>query len=59
MKDIKGKKIDDNMLENVSGGKIIFDDKLFGKINEDEKKTNEAGIKPDQGISMPGTMMQA
>jgi hypothetical protein len=59
MIDKKDKKIDDELLEDVVGGKFLFSDRLFGKKNEDDKKLNVSDNIPGQRVTTPETIMRA
>lgn len=63
MIDMKDKKIDDDLLEEVAGGRFMAniggDGILFGKKNEDDKNLNVSQNKPGQRITTPGTIMRA
>ncbi len=61
MIDKKDKKIDDELLEDVVGGKFLFSDRLFGKKNEDDKNPNVvlSDNKPGQRVTTPDTIMPA
>ena len=63
MIDMKDKRIDDDMLEEVAGGRILDNFTgngiLFGKKNDDDKNLNISENKPGQRITTPGTIMRA
>ncbi len=59
MMEMKDKRIDDELLENVSGGKNLFGDRFFGKKNEDDKKMNVSGTYPGQRVTTPETIKRA
>ena len=63
MIDMKDKKIDVDLLEEVAGGRftgnIGANGILFGKKNDDDKNMNISDNKPGQRITTPGTIMRA
>ncbi len=52
-------KLDDDMLEDVSGGKTLVDNRLFGKINEEDKLMKAPGVQINQVSDPSGKLMQA
>ena len=63
MIDLKDKKLDDGMLDEVYGGRfinpVINKGILFGKKNDDDKNANNSETNPGQRLTTPDNIMRA